>query len=61
VIGIGQDTKFDPPDVYYCILLENSLIADVLRAIDTVIIPFSEAIEITDKNRVKAINILFGR
>lgn len=61
VIGVGHDTKFDPPEVYYCILLEKSLITDILLAKDTIVIPFSQAIEITDKNRIKAINILFGR
>ncbi len=61
VIGVGYDSKFHPPEVYYCILLEKSLITDILLAKDTIVIPFSQAVEITDKNRIKAINILFGR
>lgn len=60
VVGLGYDEYSDPPDVFYAVPLEYSLIRSLLVSSYTVIIPISEAIEITDQNRIKAIWILYG-
>ncbi len=62
VLGIGYDTRIDPPDVFHAVPLENrSIISSLLHNPGIVKIPFTEAIEITDKNRIFAIWTLFGR
>lgn len=61
VIGIGHNSKFDPPDVFLCLPMHApSLFESSLSIADCIEIPFSEAIEITDKKRIQAIWILYG-
>lgn len=60
VIGIGYEAGFNPPDAYYAVPLKESLFRDVLLTTVVEKIPMTEAIEITDKNRIKAIMILYG-
>lgn len=61
VLGIGYDTQIDPPDVFHCVPLEShSVIRSLLEFPGIVKIPFTEAIEITDKKRIYAIWVLFG-
>ena len=59
VIGIGYDSKCDPPDVYHAIPLTTSIVKDVILNENLTIVPVSEAIEITDKNKINAIYILY--
>jgi hypothetical protein len=60
VLGISYDTKYDPPDVFYAVPVQETLIRSImLQTIRT--IPFSEATEITDEARIRAIWILYGR
>lgn len=59
VIGIGYESFSDPPDVYHAIPLTNSIMKDIILNRNVISIPLSEAIEITDKNRVNAILVLF--
>jgi hypothetical protein len=61
VVGIGFDHTQDPPDVFYAVPLEDTLFSSVLLNIDFIRIPFSEALEITDQNRIRAIWILYGK
>lgn len=61
VSGIGYDTRIDPPDVFIGVPFDgSSIFKSVICAPGIVKIPFSEATEITDKKRIKAIWILFG-
>ncbi len=60
VLGISYNAKYDPPDVFYAVPIEESLFESVmLQSIR--IIPFSESIEITDEARIRAIWILYGK
>lgn len=59
VMGIGYDGSFDPPDVYFTIPLDAPITQKIITAAHLVKIPFSEAIEITDENRIKVLYILF--
>ena len=60
VLGIGTDSQFDPPDCYYAVPLKYSIFRSIILNKDLVKIPFSEAIEITDENKIRAILILYG-
>lgn len=60
VIGIGYESKFDPPETYYAVPLKESIYRDLILANIVEKIPVSQAIEITDKNKVKTLLILFG-
>lgn len=62
VVGIGYDTRIDPPDVFHAVPIQNnqSLFKTVIEYPGLVKIPFSEAVEITDKKRIFAIWTLFG-
>jgi hypothetical protein len=64
VIGIGYFNDFDAdssPMFFEVIpLSDHSLIRSSLRPY-TMNIPFSEAIEITDKNRLLALMVLYGQ
>ena len=60
VVGIGYESKFDPPETYYAIPLKESIYRDLIMAHLVVKIPMSQAVEITDKNKVKALLVLFG-
>lgn len=60
VIGIGYESKFDPPETYYAVPLKESIYRDLILANIVEKIPVSQAIEITDKNKVKALLVLFG-
>lgn len=62
VLGIGYDTRIDPPDVFFGVPLQDkSILRSLINNPGVVKIPISEAIEITDENRINAIWILFGR
>lgn len=60
VLGIGYESKFDPPETYYAVPLKESLYKDIILSTLVEKIPISQAIEITDKNKIKAILVLFG-
>lgn len=60
VIGIGYESKFDPPETYYAVPLKESIYRELILANIVEKIPVSQAIEITDKNKVKALLVLFG-
>lgn len=60
VVGIGYESKFDPPETYYAVPLQESLYRDLIMSHVAVKIPMSQAIEITDKNKIKALLVLFG-
>lgn len=60
VIGIGYESKFDPPETYYAVPLKESLYRDLIMTHLVTKIPVSQAIEITDKNKIKALLVLFG-
>lgn len=61
VLGIGYDSRIDPPDVFTAVPFDGrGLYQSVLDAPGIVKIPFTEAIEITDEKRLRAIWILFG-
>lgn len=59
VMGIGHHAEFDPPETYYTIPLDTPLVQKIITAESLVKIPMSEAIEITDKHRIKVLYILF--
>ncbi len=58
VLGIGYDALYDPADIYYCVPLNSTIVKDVIMS-DLVKIPMSQAIEITDQNKIKALYILY--
>lgn len=61
VLGIGYDSRIDPPDVFTAVPFDgHSLYRSVINMPGIVKIPFTEAIEITDEKRLRAIWILFG-
>lgn len=60
VVGMGYDCSIDPPDVFYCLKLEDSIIRTVISYQNVVKLPISEVIEITDINRIKTLWILYG-
>lgn len=62
VLGIGYDTRIDPPDIFTAVPFtgKDSFFKTVVEAPGLVKIPFSEAVEITDEKRIRAIWILFG-
>lgn len=60
VIGIGYESKFDPPETYYAVPLKESIYRDLILTNIVEKIPISQAIEITDKNKIKALLVLFG-
>lgn len=60
VIGIGYEAKFDPPETYYAVPLESSIYKDLIYSNFITKIPVSQAIEITDINKIKALLVLFG-
>jgi hypothetical protein len=60
VIGIGYNSKFDPPDVVYCVPLEINIKQALLTNIAYLEIPLAQVVEITDKKRINAIWILYG-
>ena len=62
-IGIGQgyDSNFDPPEILIGIPLEHSVHRSLLMNLVETRIPLFQAIEITDKNRIKTLLVLYGR
>lgn len=60
VVGIGYNSKFNPPETYYAVPLQESIYRDLILAHFVVKIPMAEAIEITDINKIKALLVLFG-
>lgn len=60
VTGIGYDLICDPPDVFYAVPLNGTLARSVLTNLHPIKIPFTEAVEITDKNEISSILILYG-
>lgn len=61
VLGIGYDSRIDPPDVFTAVPFDGrSLYRSILNMPGIVKIPFTEAVEITDEKRLRAIWILFG-
>ena len=61
VLGIGYDSRIDPPAVFTAVPFDGqSLYRSVLNMPGIVKLPFTEAVEITDEKRLRAIWILFG-
>lgn len=62
VLGIGYDSRIDPPDVFVAVPFDGKQtpLRAVISAPGMVKIPFVEAIEITDEKRIQAILVLFG-
>ncbi len=62
VLGIGYDTRIDPPDIFVAVPYngKQSFFRTVFEAHGMVKIPFTEAIEITEEKRIRAILVLFG-
>ena len=60
VLGVGYDVNYDPPEVFHCVQLRDSLFKSLLSPYE-IVIPLSEAIEITDKKRLLAIWTLYGK
>ena len=60
VVGIGYNENYDPPEVFHCVQLRESLFKSSLSSYE-VVIPLSDAIEITDKKRLLAIWALYGK
>jgi hypothetical protein len=61
VLGIGYDDRYDPPDVFIAIPLKEAVYRSLITETNEIIIPIVEAVEITDKNRVLALWVLFGK
>ena len=61
VLGISYSAKYDPPDVFYAVPIQDTLLRSVILTQVIRIIPFSEATEITDEARIRAIWILYGK
>lgn len=59
VIGTGYDSNFDPPDYFECVPLKTSFISNVLNP-HTVKLLVSEVREVTDKNVLKTLWVLYG-
>jgi hypothetical protein len=59
VVGFGYDLTYDPPEVFHCVKLKDSLFKSLMVPYE-IVIPLSEAIEITDKKRMLAILALYG-
>lgn len=62
VVGVTYDTKFQYPECYVAAPLDdvNSSIFRAVLSTDTLNIPFAEAIEITNKNRLISLMVLYG-
>lgn len=60
VLGQGYDSNFDPPEILIAVPLTDSLVRSCITNICPIVIPLNKAIEITDKNRLKAILVLYG-
>ncbi len=60
VVGIGYNRNYIPPEVFYCVPLEDTIYKSVLTNIDVIEIPLSQVTEITDKKRIQAIWVLYG-
>ena len=61
VVGIGHiSTNIISPEFFEVVpLVDHSLVRSSLQ-LSTLYVPFSEAIEITDKNRLIALMVLYG-
>lgn len=58
-IGIGYDTRYSPPDVFYAIPLDFPYTNYIITERDLTIIPMAEAIEIVDEIKLKVLSLLF--
>lgn len=59
VVGFGYDLKYDPPEVFHCVKLRDSLFRSLMVPYE-IVIPLSEAVEITDEKRSLVILALYG-
>jgi len=62
VVGIGYNQDNRCPDYFVCVILDrnNSSLFKAIIHPHTINIPFDKAIEITDKNRLKLLGVLYG-
>ena len=62
VLGITYDKMQECPDCFVAAPVDkkNSTLFKAALELYTINIPFSQAIEITNKNRLKAIMVLYG-
>ena len=58
VVGFTYRIEHDPPECYVAVFLEDTVIRSVLL-MQTVVVPFAHAEEITDKKTIKAISVLY--
>lgn len=61
VIGMAYETRYDPPECYVAVPLKDSITRTALFSLNSITIPFTRAIEITDPKRLKALRILYGK
>lgn len=61
VVGIGYDNRFECPEHFVVVPLErNTSLFRTALDITTINIPFSQAIEITNKNTLLSLMVLYG-
>ena len=60
VLGIGYNKVYDPPEVFCVVPLDKDFIRSTIMTLDLIEIPFYEAVEITDKTKIRTIWILYG-
>lgn len=60
VVGMGYDSRNECPEFFEAIPLETNLFRAVIHQ-HVVRIPFSQAIEITDKNTLMNLLVLYGK
>ncbi len=61
VVGFAYEVRFDPPECYVAVPLRDTVMRSVLLGLDTITIPFCDAVEVSDINRVKALLVLYGK
>jgi hypothetical protein len=60
VVGFSYIQRYDPPECYVAVPLADTLVQSLFQ-MHTINVPFIEAKEITDPNRIKALVVLYGR
>lgn len=60
VIGISYDSNIDPPEAFHCVPLEHSITRSMITYLHIMSIPVSQAVEITDIKRIRALLVLYG-
>jgi len=60
VVGFTYDAQYDPPECFVAIPLKHAVTKSLLD-INEIIVPISQAEEITDKNTINTILLLYGK